>query len=523
MDKLAQNTTQTSGQHRKNEFIPFYFSDFIKGLRRFWILIAALAILFGGVTFIRGYRSYSPRYTTSATFTISTSTGSGRTDGGMTSYSFYYDSATTNQLATAFPFILSSNILQDAVCEELDLPYLPAKLYASSVSGSNMFTITCEGSDPQQVYDIILCTIDKCPEAARYIVGKIKFTMITNPYIPTSPSNKNSYVKDALQMGLIGAFIGVAWVLIYCVSRKTVRTRDEVNDKLGIKELGTLPQVRFKRYKQKIDRSILWTNKNVGRGFMESLRLLRNNLAHELKPEEKAIIVTSTAPGEGKTTVTVNIAMAMADLGKKVLLIDWDIRNPSVLELLDIEPKKEDENSDLGYRIIHIEKYGIYVMYFTSRKNYWKRMRAEYVKPVIDKLRGLYDWIFIDTPPCGLISDTAVIAECADAAVYVVLQDAVRVSRIRVGIDLILNSDIRIIGCVFNGAESGLTGYGDNYGYSKYNYYGKYGYGYGGYGYGYGYGYGGSSGMSSLRHRLKSARSKSRHSSHSGSHEKKDN
>ncbi|MCR5783503.1 MAG: P-loop NTPase [Clostridia bacterium] len=520
---MAQNNGQTNSSHRKNDFIPFYFSDFVKGIRRYWALIAVLTIVFGGVTYIRGRRSYSPQYTTSATFTISTSTGTGRTDGGMTSYSFYYDNATSTQLATAFPFILSSNILQDAVCEELNLTSLPARLSASSVSGSNMFTITCVGSDPQQVYDIIRCTIDKCPEAARYIVGKIKFTMITNPYIPTSPSNKNSYVRDALKMGMIGAFIGLAWVLVYCVSRKTVRTRDEVNDKLGIKDLGTLPQVRFKRYKQKIDRSVLWTNKNVGRGFMESLRLLRNNLVHDLKPEEKAIIVTSTAPGEGKTTVTVNIAMAVADLGKKVLLVDWDIRNPSVLEMLDIEPKKEDENADIGYRIIHVEKYGISILYFTSRKNYWKRMRAEFVQEIIDKLRSSYDLIFIDTPPCGLISDTVVIAQCADAAVYVVLQDAVRVSRIRVGIDLILNSDVRIIGCVFNGAESGLTGYGDNYGYSKYNYYGKYGYGYGGYGYGYGYGYGGSSKAFSLRHRIKSSRSKHRHSSGSGSHEKKDN
>ena len=181
MDQNTQKTDARDNKGKANEFIPFYFSDLVKGVAKFWWVAVVLALLLGGVRFAIGYTRFVPVYSTSATFTISTSTGSSRTDGGMTSYSFYYDSAMTTQLSTAFPYILASNILQDSICEELGYPYLPASLSASSVSGSNMFTITCSGSNPQQVYDIILCAIDKCPEAARYVVGNIKFTMITNP------------------------------------------------------------------------------------------------------------------------------------------------------------------------------------------------------------------------------------------------------------------------------------------------------------------------------------------------------
>ena len=524
---MAQETEEKKKAKQINEFIPFYFSDFVKGFFKFWWLLVILAVLFGGVRFYNSYKKYRPNYVASATFTISTSTSSSRADGGMTSYSFYYDSATALQLSNTFPFILSSNILQDAISEELGLSYLPVSLRASSVSGSNMFTITCEGGDPQTVYDVLLCAIDKFPEAARYVVGRIRFTMITNPYLPTAPSNPNSFVREGIEAAVVGILIGLAWILLYCVSRKTIRTKDEISEQLGVEALGTLPAVTFKRYKQEIDRSVLWTNPNVGRGFLESLRLLRNNFMRALKPGEKTVLITSTAPGEGKTTVVVNLALSINSLGKRVLLIDWDIRNPSVCGQLNLDIKALNiDSGDQPYALLELKEYGIWLLVFTSRENYWKRMRAEFVKSVLDQMQDYFDLILVDTPPCGLISDTSVIAQSVDAALYVVLQDTVRVSRIRTGLDELMAADVRILGCVFNGAESGVTGYGENYGYSRYSYYGKYGYyGYGkyyGYGYGkyygYGYGYGYGEEKKSHKHSKHSKHSKSGSgSSHSGS------
>ena len=119
-------------------------------------------------------------------------------------------------------------------------------------------------------------------------------------------------------------------------------------------------------------------------------------------------------------------------------------------------------------------------------------MNAEHIRKAFDSVREKYDYILVDTPPCGLISDALFIAQASDAALYVVLQDSVRVSKIRSGLDNLMSSNIRVIGGILNGALSGITGYGYNYGYG-YGY-GKYGYGgykYGTYGYGYGkYGYG---------------------------------
>ena len=99
---------------------------------------------------------------------------------------------------------------------------------------------------------------------------------------------------------------------------------------------------------------------------------------------------------------------------------------------------------------------------------------------MFDEPRDSNDYILVDTPPCGLISDAMFIAQHADAAVFITYQDAVRISRIKKNLDTLMSTDIRILGCVLNGTAQGFSGYG----YGKYGY----GYGYGKYGYGYGYG-----------------------------------
>ena len=115
------------------------------------------------------------------------------------------------------------------------------------------------------------------------------------------------------------------------------------------------------------------------------------------------------------------------------------------------------------------------------------------IRSIFDSVRDSYDYIFVDAPPCGLVSDALYIAQEADAAFYVIYQDAVRIGKIRSGLDGLMSTDVKIIGCVINGAVSGITGYGHNYGYDHYGYGYRYGRGYGGkysrnYGYGYGYG-----------------------------------
>ncbi len=447
------------------------------------ILIAAGAV----ISVLYNRKQFVPKYESSATFTVGTQ--SSVSSGGLDEYTFYYVIGTTTKLSQSFPSVLSSQILQDKICEDLGISYLPVTLSVEAVPDSNLFTMKAQGTDPQMVYDVLLSAIRQMPDAAKHVIGNIKLNPISMPQgVPTSCYNKPDHVKNALGGAAVGLVIGLAWVLAYAWLRKTIRSKEDIRNRLNMDTMGVIPAVIFKKYKTEIDRSVLITNERVSSRFKEAVRVFRNTLTNRLKDTDKVVLLTSTAPGEGKSTIVGNLALALTDIGKKVLIIDADLRKPSINEEFGVENELLDVvTTGDAYSITLVPDLNVPVLTFnTQKRRYWDIMNADYLHPLIRSLRDQYDYILIDTPPCGLISDTLVIAEEADAALYVILQDTIRLSRIRNSLANLASSDVKILGCVLNGVSIDGSAYGRYNSYGYYNY-GRYGYG-SRYGYGYGYG-----------------------------------
>ena len=471
---------------KKDSKYTIYISDIWKSVKKFWVICLVLAVAIGGYKFYTGYKNHVPLYSSSATFTISTQDNSTAIN-GISAYSFYYDSATVAQLTKTFPYIMKSNLLSDAICDDLQLDYMPASLSASPVEGANMFTLTATGRDPQLTYDTLMSAIDNYPSVAKYVIGNIRLDMITSPYVASNPSNNNDYMDDAVQGVLIGAILGAVWIFFYAVQRKTIRTKKEISAMLNCEALGIVPLISFKKRSGFVDKSVLITNSAIDPEFVGTMRVVRNVLRHSLKNGEKIIATTSTAPGEGKTTVGVNLALSLGESGKNILIVDADIRHPSVAQILGVDIDKLTYTVQTDkYSIAYLDEYKVSLLVFNGdKKSQQKYINTKEIKSLFNEVKDSYDYIFVDTPPCGLVSDALYVAGAADAVLYVIRQDTVRVSRIRSALDSLMGANANVVGCVLNGAASGFVGYGYGYGYGKYGYgYGKYGYGYGKYGYG---------------------------------------
>ncbi|MBQ8228007.1 MAG: AAA family ATPase [Clostridia bacterium] len=461
------------------------FSDVWRGVKKFGWVALALAVLLGGVQFYRSYIRFTPEYTAAATFTVHTENKVLSGDNGVSAYSFYYDRETADQLEMVFPHIISNAILRKQVCEDLGVDSMPASVTAACVEGTNMITLTAKGSDPQLTYDTLLSVIENYSSVAEYIIGRTKLVMINDPVVPTSPSNSSEWMKSVFYGVLIGFVLGFGWILIYAMFRKTIRTKDDVQNILNQHCIGVLPQVVFKKYRREISKSLVVTNPLIGNEFYESFRLLCSAVQVSLEDGEKTVMITSTAPGEGKTVLTVNLAISLSREEKRMLVVDADLRNSGIHKMISEGKFERLLLVDNEYFTVeHIEKLDFDLLSFKPNvDSVQKIVRTVKLKELLMTLKYEYDMVLVDTPPCGMISDATIIAGAVDTIIYVVRQDAVIQSNIRSGISSLLETDANLLGCVLNCATGGIGGYGSyykyyrggysyNYGYSK-----KYGYG----------------------------------------------
>ena len=214
--------SQGSGTEHEGE-LEIRIPDIIKAFRKFWWVCIILMVLASGLMLFRSYRQFTPKYQASVTFTVQTQE-IGSSNMGITSYSFSYNRTTATQLASTFPSIMKSRILSDLICNDLGIAYIPCTLSSTTVSGTNMFTVTSIGTNPQVTYDVLQSVIKNYPTVAEYVIGNINLYILNAPEVPTSPYNTFDYKNCILKGVLIGFGLGALWIILYATLRLFLRS-----------------------------------------------------------------------------------------------------------------------------------------------------------------------------------------------------------------------------------------------------------------------------------------------------------
>ena len=298
---------------------------------------------------------------------------------------------------------------------------------------------------------------------------------------PISPKLQITYLA-AILLGILVPF-GIFFLLKMLDSK--INTRDDLEN--GLKGITVLGEMPFAENSEDLDDS--------GRGLIaESARVLRSGLSFQLKTEATNVIcVTSTIKGEGKSFVSYNLAQSYSALGKKVILVGADLRNPQLHKFLNQKRENiglttylSNENfNDVDSLITKATKSGglDYLLTGAIPPNPSELLMRPRTKELLDILKQSYDLIIIDSAPLLLVSDTTALLPLCDSVVYVTRSQYSEKKTFSFILNMQQRENVPPFGMVLNGLRSGgLTG--SNYGY-KYRY--SYGYTYN-YGYGYGYG-----------------------------------
>lgn len=304
--------------------------------------------------------------------------------------------------------------------------------------------------------------------------------------------------KRILTMGcVLGLLFGAFLAYVVDMADKTFRSPEEIRTKLGWPVLGHLPQIPASTLEsiesdsdlQGVDRTIVTFHRPKSQ-VAEAYRVVRTALYFSLQGEAHKIIqVTSPDPGDGKTTLSANLAVAIAQSNRKTLLLDADFRRPRVHKLFEV-PEGVGVTSVLAGTAELVD-----AVRSTAVENLWVLPRG--IRPpnpsellssseftaLLEVLREQYDYIVLDTPPLLAVSDPAVVVPLADTVILTVrVKKSARPAAIRAA-EVLASLDATVAGVVVNGVNRK-----SEYGYAANNYnYRMHVPGYYGYGYGYGY------------------------------------
>lgn len=459
--------------------------EFWSVLRRMFWLPLALMVLVGGLWLLRGWISYTPMYASEVTFTIHVNSASTSDFSG--SYS-YYEKTSADQLSKTFPYLVQSDYFQLRLRQAMGVEAINGSITAATIPDTNLFTMRVTSPDPDDALAILEAVVEVYPQAADYVVGSTGMELLTQPTAASEPYNSFRPLRTLCKGGLLGLALGLALLLAFAAVRRTVRTPEDVQRKLNQQCLGTLPAVTFKRRKSGTGELLTLQNPHIPAAYLEGTRSLRIKLLRLLSEANyKTILITSTMPGEGKTTVATNLALSLSRNGARVILIDADLRKPSVKRALGVTKPSAglgdalslDDPAAAAGMLLEQEPGSLWLLAGDSASQDTRRVDAAALRRVMNALGRDVDYVIVDTPPCGLLADSMNIARAADCVLYVLGADAVPLPQVLDGIQFLDEVGTPLLGCILNGVTGGSHG---GYGYGSY---GGYGYGYGGYGYGY--------------------------------------
>ena len=452
--------------------------DFLYGLKKLWLLILVLTLAGAGITYFRTSYTYTPQYVASATMSVTA-------PGGQ-----YIGAQTASQMAEVFPYILTSGVLEDVVAREMGMDSVPGSISATAEEGTNLLTMSVTSDDPQMAYDILHTVIDCYPEVAEFVLGNTSLTILDETGVP-SDTQKEVVVRGSYRRGAVmGAGAGLVILCLYILLKKTVKSKDKLKSQINLPDMGSLPYIRNKKRKKKPEQNkVSLINARTPASYQEAMRRLRIRVLKEVEENQtKTIMVTSSIPGEGKTTVAVNLAISLVRQGKKVVLVDCDLRNPSIADFLGITEQRPGIDSVLHKKaavtdvLTEIDVNGenklTLLLGEEEEKTDISLLGSKRMEGLIAELKNMADVVILDTAPAQLLADAALMARFVDAALYVIRYDYTKMYKIREGIQALAMSKIKMLGYVFNcdrNSGDGKYGYGYGYGYRRYGSYGHYG------------------------------------------------
>ncbi len=293
------------------------------------------------------------------------------------------------------------------------------------------------------------------------------------PGVPIRPRVMNNTLLAAVTGGLLA--LGIIFLIEYLDD--TVKTPDQVVEDTGLSTLGAIAQIKAEQPGER-----LIAHNKPRDPISEAYRVLRTNLSFSaIDKELQDVLVTSASPGEGKSTTTANLATVIAQTGKRVIVVDADLRRPMQHKLFSVPNNQGLTTALLDQKTAvaqHIQPTAIRNLSIMTSgplpPNPAELLNSQRMTHVMSELRKEADVVLYDTPPVLTVADASILASQVDGCILVVEAGKTRRDAFVQAVQRLQKADANLFGTVMNRLRPGRSGYYYDYYYYYYHYYGVY-------------------------------------------------
>ena len=455
-------------KQRKNVTIDWYTIG--QDVKREWLTILMVAIAVGLIVFGVSLIRYQKSFKEEAVFVVTASSNE----------NVYYNQSSASNVATTLTALMGERATREELAKAMGTDSIPGSITATQVEGTNLVTVTAYSASAWDAHYLMKGFLDHYQNVFASSLGSVHLNILISPEVQKKPAEPFSPGRVTALGIIVAGILWIIFLIFLSISRDTICNEKDITEKLDARHIGTIYHEKKHVSRRAKKTSILLTKPTVSFRYSESVRRITSRVRSRMRHRDaKILMVTSVLENEGKSSVAANIALALAEGGNRVILIDCDFRKPAQYKIFEVDKESFTSLGDVLRgdheisRLIHAMDQPEMQFIFNSKAY---RDSSEIIvqgalQRILEYLRQKNEYIILDTSPMALVADAEEIAQYADASLLVVRQNFALAGDINDCIDALNRQKGKLIGIIFN--DVGTSRFGAEH--SRYTKYGAYG------------------------------------------------
>lgn len=442
----------------------------IISILRKWRFIILIALVCGTSFDVVKTMTYVPQYASSATAILSSDANS------------YSQLENALGYIDTIKYIFNGQIVEDYIKEKMQLEELDLQCNITSINNTNIIRIQATSTSRAQAYHALNYMEDWYQLNKEYYQFPYDFKIQEKNSMSMNPINPNSHIKNFRNGAIISGILIIGILGIFSYLKDTIKTHYDIDHKIESRLFAKIPKEiksKGKKFFKKSKQGLLITSLKTSFHYKESIKKLRNRIEESSKKHNyKTIMITSSLENEGKSSIAANLAISLAQNDHRVLLIDGDIRKPSVHKLFNVKTDLSlnqyiKEGKYWNGICLPLGKYKLDLIVANQELEHAEKyIQSDKMKQLIEEASTIYDYVIVDTSPARYLNEPIIMNEYVDATLLVIKQDSASIKVINETINKLNSSKNNIIGCIYNASVVDLIRhqkmYGYRYGYNRY-------------------------------------------------------